>query len=232
MRGIKVKDFIEEQENVQWLIEGLLPNVGWTLLVGPYKSGKTTLALQMCEALRTGSLFFNRKTVPTTALYFQSDSANLEWKEILKRVCPEALFITVVDVEEYFLDNPEYYRHARNCIEHYKPGYVVFDCLYKLTSVSVNSEKIQGPLSQLNKLCAGIPWMLIHHPPHNESRASGHNSIGATCSSEWHVMPSKMRVARGRLVAQMELPMKQDRQGLWHPLRSELPEQDMSGIRF
>ena len=46
-----------------WLVPGLLPGTGWTLLMAPSKVGKSILALQLAEALASGQDFIGFKTV-------------------------------------------------------------------------------------------------------------------------------------------------------------------------
>ena len=50
----------EEEEDVPWILEGYLAEGGWTLLAGPPKLGKTTLAYDAIVAVATGKPFLGR----------------------------------------------------------------------------------------------------------------------------------------------------------------------------
>lgn len=50
--------------NPSWVVEGLIPFNGSTLLTGKYKSGKSTLMLNLIQALTSGDSFLNRFAVP------------------------------------------------------------------------------------------------------------------------------------------------------------------------
>lgn len=50
--------------NPQWVVEGLVPFNGSTLLTGKFKSGKSTLMINLVQALTSGGTFLNRFGVP------------------------------------------------------------------------------------------------------------------------------------------------------------------------
>lgn len=226
MRVVKIATFLKEEDNITWLIDNLLPSIGWTLLVGYKGLGKTTFAAQMCSALQRGEDFLGRKTQQTDILYLQADSVTAEWREILRRVAPGSAGWTMVDVPEKCISNPSYVEAIRSLIEKVNPGFIVFDSLYNLVSVSLNSEAVLIPINIMKMLAGTRPWLLIHHPPHGESRASGHNSIGANCSNEWHLLKTKLKIEKGRLVRDKEVLLDRDCNGLW------VPKQASSGSSY
>lgn len=216
MRVVRLDKFIAEKETVNWLVDGLLPDVGWTLFYGQKGIGKTTFAMQLCCAMEQGLPFFERKTIKTNILYFQADSVTMEWREIVKRIAPKGnTGFTGVDVPDKCFGNNRYIDIMEGFIDKLKPGYVVFDSLYNMTNISINTEGILGTINRMKEICKGIPWMLIHHPPHGENRAAGHNSLGANCSNEWALTKTKLIVAKGRIVELKELSIKRAKDGLW-----------------
>jgi predicted ATP-dependent serine protease len=58
----------EEEEDVPWVLEGYLAEGGWTLLAGPPKLGKTTLAYDAIVAIATGRSFLGREVVKKKVL--------------------------------------------------------------------------------------------------------------------------------------------------------------------
>jgi len=210
-----IRKFVTEQVSIPWLVQDLLPAVGWTLLVGQKGIGKTTFALQMCLSLQEGLPFLGRKTKQTKILFVQVDSVELEWREILRRIAPQSMGWTLVGAPTNCLDNPSYVSSLANLISKVDPGYIVFDSLYRLSRQDINNTRVLQTLDQLSLLCGTVPWMLIHHPPHGESRAAGSNSIGATCSNEWNLLKMRLNIDKGRLVKEKGIPLTRDEDGLW-----------------
>lgn len=218
MRVIKISKFLQEKDNVEWIIDNLLPNVGWTLFYGLRGLGKTTFAMQMCAALQTGTPFLTRKVKQTNIIYFQADSIVDEWKAMLKRITPKGSeAYTGIEVPAKALDTPQYVSTMAHFVAQLHPGFVVFDSLYNLTGKSINTEGVLIPIQMMKDICGNIPWMLIHHPPHNESRAAGHHSLGGNCSNEWSLLKTKLKIEKGRLVKDKEILLSRDEKGLWIP---------------
>ena len=214
-RAVQIKQFVKESPTIPWLVKDLLPDVGWTLLVGRKGIGKTTFAMQMCLALQTGDDFLDRVTQQRDILFVQVDSVELEWRAILARIAKDSLGWTLVSSPTNCLDNPSYVSSLAGLIAKVNPGYIVWDSLYKLSRRPVNTERVTDTLDQLALLSGTVPWLLIHHPPHEETRAAGHHSIGATCSNEWHLLKNKLAIDKGRLVKDKEVLLDKDEQGLW-----------------
>ena len=214
-RAVQIQKFVKEQSVIPWLVKELVPDVGWTLLVGSKAVGKTTFAMQMCASIQTGKDFLGRSVSQRDILFVQVDSVELEWRAILQRIAPQSLGWTLVSSPTSCLDNPSYVSALASLIAKVNPGYIVWDSLYKLSRRPVNTERVTDTLDQLNLLSGTVPWLLIHHPPHDESRAAGHHSIGATCSNEWHLSRNKLVIDKGRLVKQSEILLTKDEEGLW-----------------
>lgn len=216
MRIARLDDFANEATNVSWLIDGLLPNVGWTLLYGTQGYGKTTLALQMCCAMQEGKSFLGRSTIQTDIWYIQADSLPDEWQTIVKRVAPTCTGWTTLDVPTACMDMPSYVSSLITLKGKVKPGFIVFDSLYNLTSPHhINTGAVLEPINAMKSIAGNIPWMLIHHPKGGENKASGHNSIGANCSNEWCLLKTQLKIMKGRLVKDKELYIERDEDGLW-----------------
>jgi RecA-family ATPase len=214
MRYVKISKFLEEKEDVHWLVEGLLPDIGWTLFCGAEGIGKSTFAIQMCDAMQSGASFLDRKTKKTRILYVQADSKAIEWRAILERVSPKNDGFTVVDVEQGCLGDSSAVAALRNFVSVIKPGFVVWDSLYNLASEDINNPKVLRNIETINRICLSLPWMVIHHPPHGESRGAGTRALAANCSNSWYLLQTKLRIDKARLVAEKEVYIK--RSGVEH----------------
>ena len=215
MRVIRIARFLQEDDQINWLVDSLLPDVGWTLLVGKQGIGKSTFVMQLCAAIQLGVPFMGRKTQQSDIMYVQADSPAIEWREMLRRIAPKSLGWTMVDVPAKCLGNPAYVASINNLTEKVKPGFIVFDSLYNLTSTPINSEGVLLPINIMKAIAGNVPWLLIHHPPHSETRAAGHHSVAANCSNEWHLLRNKLKVEKGRLVKDKEILLSRDDKGLW-----------------
>jgi AAA domain len=216
MRVIRIDKFIKEESQINWLIEGLLPDVGWTLFYGKRGEGKTTFAMQLCDALQRGVSFLGRKTVQTDIMYIQADSIPDEWRQMLSRITPRGSNgYTCVEVPSRCLGTPQYVDSIHSWIDKFKPGFIVFDSLYNLTAWPINTEAILNPVNIIKDIVGHTPWMMIHHPPQHETRAAGHHSLGGNCSNEWALLKTKLKIEKGRLVKDKEVLLSRDENGLW-----------------
>src|SRR6266446_6424699 len=224
MRIARIVDFNREKDTTTWLVHNLLPDVGWTLFHAPAGAGKTTFALQLCDALERGVPFLGRDTVKTRILYIQADSPQDEFREITKRVIKESIGWTMVNVPNQCLTNPAYTLALHELTVKVKPGFVVFDSLYNLSASNINTEKILVDINMIKQI-VGVdkPWLMIHHQPHEQSRAAGHNSLEGNCSNNWCLLKTKLRIDKGRLVKDKEVLLSRDSDGLW------IPKHDDSG---
>lgn len=217
LRTVTYRQFAKEKEDILWLVDSLLPDTGWTLLVGRQGLGKTTLSLQLCVALQKGEPFLGRKTIQTDTLYIQADSSTAEWREMTRRIAPESEGVTAVGVEAKCLSNPVYVQLIAKIVAKQGPGFIVWDSLYNLTAVSINSDAVLQPVNTIKAICGDIPWLLIHHPPHEETRSAGHHSLPANCSNEWHLIKGKLKINKGRLIKDKEIKISRNDVGLWVP---------------
>ena len=230
MKAIRLNAFAQQVDDVSWLVEGLLPDVGWSLLVGQKGLGKTTFALQLCSAIQKGTPFLGRKTVQRDICYIQADSGTEEWRLMVRRIAGESQGFTVIDCEPKILSSPIYISQLESIVKQINPGFIVWDSLYNLTAHNLNNEQVLMPIGIMRMISGVAPWLLIHHPPHGQTRASGHNSLEANCSNLWILLKTCLRIEKARLVAGQELQMRRDSQGLWMPYEETVRQQGRSSL--
>lgn len=215
MRIRRISEFVQEPATVSWIVTDLLPDVGWTLFVGTQGIGKSTFAIQLCDALQSGTQFMGKETKQTNVLFIQADSQPDEWREMLRRIAPKSHGWTMVDIAVKALDNPSYVQSIAGLIAKISPGFIVFDSLYNLTGKSINTVAALEPIQVMKTLAGLVPWLLIHHPPQGENRAAGHHSISANCSTLWILLNKKLKVEKCRLSGIKEVSMSRTPEGLW-----------------
>ena len=219
MRVVRFEEFIDEEDNVQWVVEGLLPSVGWTLLVGEKGVGKTTFALQLSKALQEGIAFLDREVVKTKVAYIQADSLTAEWREIVKGIGVRNSGLTVVDVPMGCMDNPAYVSWIEKAVS--SAQFLVFDSFYKMTSVSINTERVLIPLTAMKSLAGNRPWLLLHHPSKSDANdGSGHNSISGDCSNLWVLFKSKLAIKKARLKSTEDIALAKEGR-LWTVIKKK-----------
>jgi len=92
--------------SIKWLIPGILPRPGLTVLMGPPFSGKSFFSLQLALALGGGTSPFGQSLdSPIRVLYLQLDTSELVWKERLEMVRNSGVS----------LDVPVYMPHPDTC---------------------------------------------------------------------------------------------------------------------
>jgi hypothetical protein len=82
---VRLKAFLAEpEERVSWVIEGLLPSGGLSVLGAKPKVGKSTLARVMAHAVSTGTPCLGRKTNPGLVLYVSIEERRSDVRRHLK----------------------------------------------------------------------------------------------------------------------------------------------------
>jgi len=70
----------EPEEKVTWILDGILPAEGLSLMAGKPKAGKSTFARCLALAVAQGQPFMNRATVKGTVLYLALEEKRSEVK--------------------------------------------------------------------------------------------------------------------------------------------------------
>jgi predicted ATP-dependent serine protease len=223
MRVVKLADFADEDEHIDWLVDGLLPAEGWTVLFGDEGVGKTRFSLQLLDAINDGKDFMGMATLRRRGLFVQADSSTAEWREIVRSITPRNRGYGIVDVPAHCFDDPLAVEYIRKVVEHVKPGFAVLDSLYQLTSDDINSPKISLKLNMMRACLGGIPFMLLCHPPQDgKARAAGSKAISAAASYVWQLTETQLRIMKGRLTAKGSIAITRDEKGRWVSIQDEV----------
>jgi hypothetical protein len=86
---VDVLEFIAsgtDEDDEEWLVNGLVPLHGLTILGGNPKSGKTLFALDLCLAVATGSAFFGRETSEAAFLFVTEEGTPGETRKRFRRL--------------------------------------------------------------------------------------------------------------------------------------------------
>lgn len=173
----KASDTMKAEENVNWLVDGLLIEGGLSIFAGAPKSGKSTLTRQLATAVAQGGYFLERKVEQGPVLYLALEESEAlvgkQFKHIgLKDSDPVAIHVGPVAPGNI---NEQLERE----IEGFKAKLVVVDTLLLLANFQNANDYNEGykVLSAYRDIArrTGAHIMCLHHQNKGEDR--GANSI-------------------------------------------------------
>jgi hypothetical protein len=159
----------EPEEDVTWVVDGILPAGGLSGCIAKPKAGKSTLTRQLITAVATGTPFLNKKTNAGVVIHIVLEGLKRELTDHYKLMCPSGN----ENIKIHFGSRPEKpMEWLEKICEYYKPQLVVIDTLFKFVDVSdlndyVKVNKAIDPMFDLSKKY-NVHIMGIHH-----SRKSG-----------------------------------------------------------
>lgn len=219
------KELVEEFIPLDFIVDGLLPDAGWSLLVGLPGIGKSTFAIQLCAALHEGLNFLGMETRQRRCLYVQADTPTSIFREQVRKIAPDSSALTLIDVPNAVLDSSIYIDILHGIIRYVKPGFLVFDALNSLTAKDINTKQSLLAIAVMDDLARvngkRIPWMLLHHPTKNSASrgvnsASGFGGISASCSQHFSLLSNRLKIEKGKLSAKRNIELLKDAEGIWY----------------
>ena len=211
-----------------WLIPGLLPGGGWTLLMAPSKAGKSLLALQLVDALVSGSRFLGFPCHQTPRVYYiQADAPISDWQGQVQALTPTSQARTII-LSQQCLSIPGLQADLTGLLKREQATFVVWDALYKLGTWDLNTpDGTRTALQTIKNIHPGIPFLLIHHVAKWTTRpegidagvyaAAGSFTLVSDASTVWGLRQNGLTVT-GRTIRTMTLPIKQGEGGRWERL--------------
>lgn len=218
----KASEFAKLELEIPWLVEGLVPAYGISMIYADPKIGKSIISAQLMHSLANGVPFLGFK-VPNKVkvLYLQADEPIPEWSHQLRE--------TLKTVQEGWdtaalppgaLQDPSIVSELKADLTAYQ--FVVFDALVSLFNYpDIKSASIAGHLlQQIRNLYSGPSWV-IHHkvkgqqgiPRSTNTSAAGSFALGAGVSMLYDLSPRQL-IALGRVV-HAKVNLKRDINGLW-----------------
>jgi AAA domain/Domain of unknown function (DUF3854) len=181
MPFVSMKDFLNEPEDkTSWLVEGLLPMGGDSLIVAKPKVGKSTLAECLALAVARGNDFLGRKTTQGTVLYLAFEGKRAEVRQHfrlmgVKEEDPILLFCAKSPADGF--------RLLEEAISVHKPVLVIIDPLFRFVRVKDCNDyaSMTNALEPLHALAreSGAHVMSSHHAGKGD-REAGDSCLGST----------------------------------------------------
>jgi hypothetical protein len=130
----------EPEEETPWLLDGILPTAGTSILIAKPKDGKSTLARCLAVAVASGEEFFGRATTQGTVLYIALEEKRGEVRKHFR-----LLGVTGEEPIHVHIDSAPVsaMQAAQRAIALYKPVLVIIDPLQKFTRVKDTNDYAQ-----------------------------------------------------------------------------------------
>lgn len=161
--------FLEPEESASWLVDGLLPSGGFSILVSKPKVGKSTLARTLMLCVSRGEVFLGRDTIEGAVVYLCLEEKRAE----VKRHFRDMGATGDEEIHIYAGGAPvDAIKQIQTATERLKPALLVIDPLFRLAKVKDGNDYVQvtNALDPLLRLArdTGTHVLCVHHSPKGE----------------------------------------------------------------
>jgi archaellum biogenesis ATPase FlaH len=168
---------------IEWLVEGVIPRNAVILLYGRGGIGKTTLAMQLADAIDQGNKIFGMQTVQTQVIVVDYENSLAVLSERAKRTTVDGVLFCDSSLDPPSLDKADWAAYLE-LLEQYPGALFIFDTLRSAHSGDENSSEtmslIMRRMRQLRD--AGATVILLHHTPKgNDRQFKGSGAIFDLC---------------------------------------------------
>lgn len=170
---------MEPEEDRPWLVDGLLPMAGFSIVGAKPKVGKSTLARNLALAVARGETFMDRKTAQGSVVYLALEEKRSEVQRHFQRMGAheEPVFVHVGAAPE------EAVTELALAITQHKPVLAIIDPLLKLVRVTNANDyaevsRVLEPLIELART-SGCHLLCVHHLGKGE-RSGADALLGST----------------------------------------------------
>jgi hypothetical protein len=174
----------EPEEKVTWVLDGVLPAGGLSLMAGKPKAGKSTFARCLALAVAQGQPFLNRATAKGAVLYLALEEKRSEVRKHFQALgaTDKAIFIHADRAPVNAL------MAAQRAIKQHNPALVIIDPLLKFARVKDTNDyaQVTAALEPLLALAreSGAHVLLVYHATKSDKAdpidaANGSTAFGA-----------------------------------------------------
>lgn len=156
---------VKEAGKVDWLVEDLLTVGGFSIMVGPPKTGKSTLVRQLIKSIAHGGEFLGRKTQKGSILYLTFEEQPSILKEQFNAVGITSRDPVIVHVGSVFDDRalPD----LEEAIHEFTPQLVVLDTMFDISQLESidNYKEVKDALAKIRSIARNTEAHIlgVHH---------------------------------------------------------------------
>jgi len=170
----------EDDENVSWLVDNMLPTGGFSVLAGKPKAGKSTLARNLALNVAQGGDFLDRKVQAGPVLYLALEEKRAEVKKHFRDMGATGeedicIFASSAPVDAL--------QQVRAVAEQVKPALIIIDPLFRFARVRDSNDyaQVTQVLEPILRLArdTGCHVLCVHHMVKGE-RQGGDSILGST----------------------------------------------------
>ena len=172
------------------IVQGVIPGHGLVALAGKPKVGKTSLALDLCAATRTGRPFLGRPTRQVRALFIGEEGGPAEIQQRLYAIgsgavsaeVPPDAHLGIAMRQRVRLDTRDGIARLDDLIFSANPGLVVLDCLVRMHRLAENDARdMAGLMEALEELASNHQTTILfnHHVAKASEGSSGYTMRGS-----------------------------------------------------
>jgi putative DNA primase/helicase len=172
--------FAEPEETVRWIVDGMLPHGGLSLLAGKPKSGKSTLARCLALHMATGTPWLGRVCVAGPVIYLALEEKRSEVRQhfqAMGAMGSELIYVYAASAPNDALVQ------VRALVGDLQPVLLIIDPLFKLTRVKDGNDyaAVTAALEPVLQLArqTGCHVLAVHHLGKGE-RTGGDSVLGST----------------------------------------------------
>lgn len=172
--------FKEPEENVSWLVDGVLPSGGFSVLASKPKVGKSTLARNLALNVARGESFLDKKTSKGPVIYYALEEKKAEVRKHFRDMEAQG----EEDIYIYAGGAPiDALKQIREIAEDIKPVLIIIDPLFRLAKVKDGNDyaQVTQALDPLLRLArdSGTHVLCVHHTNKGD-RQGGDSVLGST----------------------------------------------------
>lgn len=168
---------------LEWVVVGLIPKNSVSLLYGRGGIGKTTLMMELANAVECGCPVFGMNTVKTPVIIVDYENSLAVLSERAKRTGVDGVMFMDSSTNPPQLDKPEWTIFL-DLLRNYPGALFVFDTLRSSHSGDENDSRTMSQImSRMRQLRdAGATVVLLHHTPKgNDRQFKGSGAIFDLC---------------------------------------------------
>ena len=156
---------------IEWVVQGLIPKSGITILGGDSGSYKTFVAMHIACCIAEGlPVFGHFQTTKGKVIYIDEENGKIVIKSRLLKIVPDGSYnidnVAYVSDKNIKLDDVNWKKRLEDLIMEFKPDLIIIDSMVRFFSGSENSSDDVKKIFDMIKYFKAkynAAWLILHH---------------------------------------------------------------------